>query len=60
MKVVKNRLARILARWQLSLILVSAVKLLLTVWAPTYGDLFNWAEDDFRVATPNSIEGQGL
>ncbi|MGA2784319.1 MAG: hypothetical protein ABSF09_06450 [Candidatus Bathyarchaeia archaeon] len=34
---------RILARWRIVFALVSGIKLLLMVWAPTYGDLFNWA-----------------
>jgi hypothetical protein len=44
MKIVKSRMTCILARCKLIFILVSAVKLLLIAWAPTYGDLFNWAE----------------
>ena len=44
MTIEKSRLSRILARWREIFILVSGIKLLLMAWAPTYGDLLNWAE----------------
>lgn len=43
MHVENNRLNRIVEKWRFIFILVSIVKLVLMVWAPTYGDLFNWA-----------------
>ena len=39
-----QRLSYLIANWRTVVIAVTIVKLLLMFWAPTYGDLFNWAD----------------
>lgn len=44
MTIEKGWISLIVVRWRIILVLVSVIKLMLMAWAPTYGDLFNWAE----------------